>query len=444
MSNIEDVTRSKWIALAAFLVVNFLQIILVSLLTLDESTLWIIGMDPSLTNPLVSIVLFVTISLVQLVLIYMTSSSMLKGEDMIQLHPPLKKEEDLKCIYTRAELISWTLDLAKKSEVTVTKIFVIKSPFPNAFTFSLPFLGSIVVIHSNLLDLLSPQEVQAIIAHEIGHIKSRDSIISIFSRMPSYFVDIIYLYIYIRLGLGIANSLLVSFDAIAAGARILVLIGFFVLSRVVNWIGQVIVQKASRDAEFLSDHHAAQIVNFEAMINALIRLGQRVEAVSSLIEEIRWLESLNPERMNPINDKELKMMILSYPLDSIDERNARDKAPWVFLSTRLVNMRTIYGVDLSDDQILNAITPAVTNLLETRKKDKPDAEEKESPIVDWRNVDQDGDRRITDEEMQALIKLLRANPTKFMFRNEASKNILTMGHPDFRRRILFLADVFEK
>ncbi|MHA1576433.1 MAG: hypothetical protein ACTSU3_03650, partial [Candidatus Thorarchaeota archaeon] len=67
MGNIEEVSRSKWIALTAFLVVNFLQIIFVSLLTLDESTLWIIGMDPSLTNPLVSVVLFVSILLIQLV-----------------------------------------------------------------------------------------------------------------------------------------------------------------------------------------------------------------------------------------------------------------------------------------------------------------------------------------------------------------------------------------
>ena len=119
MRNLEEVSRSKWIALTIFLIVNFLQIIFVSLLTLDESTLWIIGMDPALTNPLVSVGLFVTILLVQLILIYMTSISMLKGEDMIQLHPPLEKEVDLKCIHSKDDIITWTLDLAKKSGVTV-------------------------------------------------------------------------------------------------------------------------------------------------------------------------------------------------------------------------------------------------------------------------------------------------------------------------------------
>ncbi|MHA1577188.1 MAG: hypothetical protein ACTSU3_07490, partial [Candidatus Thorarchaeota archaeon] len=118
--------------------------------------------------------------------------------------------------------------------------------------------------------------------------------------------------------------------------------------------------------------------------------------------------------------------------------------PWVFLSTRLKNMRTVYGIELSDEQIENAITPAAKNLLESRKKEQTEEAEKESPIVNWKDVDKDGDRRITDEEVQALIKLLRDNPTKFMFMSEASKNILTMGHPDFRRRILFLADVFGK
>ena len=198
MENVDEVSRSKWIALVAFLVINFIQILLVAVLTLDESSILIIGFNPSLSNPLGSLGLFVGISIVQLVTIYISSYQMLKGEDLIELYPSLDKKNEWKCKYSQTELVEWTQHLAEMSKVSISKIFIIKSPIPNAFTFSLPFLGSIVVIHTNLLDLLNPEEVQAIIAHEIGHIKRCDSLISIFSRMPSYFVDIIYLYIYVR------------------------------------------------------------------------------------------------------------------------------------------------------------------------------------------------------------------------------------------------------
>ena len=44
--------------------------------------------------------------------------------------------------------------------------------------------------------------------------------------------------------------------------------------------------------------------------------------------------------------------------------------------------------------------------------------------------------------MKDLIAMLRENPTKLMFDNEVGMNVLMMSHPDFRRRILSLADAF--
>ena len=35
--------------------------------------------------------------------------------------------------------------------------------------------GNVVVLHSNLLTILSPQGVRSILAHEIGHIRRKDS-----------------------------------------------------------------------------------------------------------------------------------------------------------------------------------------------------------------------------------------------------------------------------
>ncbi|MEE9539992.1 MAG: hypothetical protein V3V85_00685, partial [Candidatus Thorarchaeota archaeon] len=194
----------------------------------------------------------------------------------------------------------------------------------------------------------------------------------------------------------------------------------------------------------LADLHAAEVLGAETTINALIRLGQRAEAVTALVSEIRWLESLNPERMNPLTNAELNQMILSYPLDAIDETNAKQMAPWVFLATRLTNMRDVYGVELSDQQIEAAVTPAAQSLLTRRKKeirDESDTEVKDL-IVDWRKVDYDGDRRLSTEEIVDLLAMLRKNPSKMMFDSEVGRNLLMISHPDFRRRVISLADAF--
>ncbi len=446
----EEINRKKWMALVAFLLMDFLQILLVSVLTIDETNPFIVGFSPSHSNSVVSGSLFATILCIQLLMIYMSAYSMLGRTDMIKIYPGPVKPEECNCRYGRDEIVEWSLEIAKKSEVHIDKIFLMKSPMPNAFTFSLPLLGSALALHSNLLDVLKPEEVKAIISHEIGHIRNKDSLISIFSRMPAFFIDIIYLYIYLRLGLGIANSA-VAGDLVTAGIRVAVLVLFFGLSRFLSLISQLLMQKGSREAELLSDYHAADVVGVETTINALIRLGQRVEALSALIGEISWLESLNPERAGAVSQAELIRMITQYPLDGIEDDNAKQMAPSVFLSTRLKHMRNVYGVQLTDEQIESAIEPATVFLQEERAKFEEEVErtgkrklkpKKPTETVDWRKVDYDEDRRLSKEELHDLLEMLRKSPDKLMFTNEVGMNLLAVDHPDFRRRVLTIADAF--
>ena len=440
---IEDVSREKWTAIYAFLILDIIQIFIVSILYLDDSTLLVVGINFSRTNPLLSAGLFIGISIMQIVMLYVSAAQMLRRPDLSELHPKFNKDIPWQRKYSRDDIVSWTLDLAKKSKVTVDKIYLMSSPLPNAYTFSLPLFGSIVVVHSNILDVLNEDEIKAIITHELGHIKNNDSFITILTRMPGFFIDIIYLYIYVRLVLAIANSLLIDGNLIAAGIRALVLLGFFLISRALTFVSRVFMQKASRSAELMSDYHAASVLGSEATINGLIRLGQRVEAITVLVDEIRWLESLNPERVGPISNVELMRMITQYPLDGIDESNARKVAPSVFLSTKLTHLRDVYGIVMSDEQIESAVQPAIDPLLKKRDDIKPlSSATKDLQVVDWRKVDHNGDQRLSNDELVELLKNLRSQPKKMLFNKEVGVNSLILDHPDFRRRILFIADEF--
>ncbi|MHA2065895.1 MAG: M48 family metalloprotease [Candidatus Thorarchaeota archaeon] len=444
MDTIEEVTKRKWLALYAFLIMDFLQILFVSVLYLNELNPFVVGIDFSRFEPVASLTLLVGISLLQLFLVYYMAVAMQRSPDLLRLYPEFNEQEEWICQYSRDEIVDWTLDAAKRSGVSVSRIYLMKSPLPNAFTFSLPLMGSIIAVHSNILDVLQPDEVKAIIAHEVGHIKNRDSIIQILARMPAFFIDTIYIYVYVRIALGVSNALFVYGDVVMAGIRVLVLVAFFGLSRFLAAVSAFLMRKASREAELLSDYHAAEVIGAEQTINGLIRLGQRTEAISVLITEIRWLESLNPERSGAVTQKELIRMIEQYPLDGIDEANAREMAPWVFLATRLKHMREVYGVDLSDPQIKAAIEPAMAFLEDKRpEKEEPSKEEDKTPkTIDWRAVDYNGDRRLSNNELKDLLELLRTNPTKLMFDSEVGRNLMSLSHPDFRRRVLTIADAF--
>ncbi|MFW9869966.1 MAG: M48 family metalloprotease [Candidatus Thorarchaeota archaeon] len=441
---VEEVKREKLLAIYAFLIVDFIQILFVSILYLDDTTPLVVGIDFSRSHPLTSISLFLAIVIMQIVMIYYMAYQTLRKEDLIELTPNYDEGTVWKCRYSRDSIVAWTRELAEKSGVIVDKVYLMNSPLPNAFTFNLPFFGSVVVVHSNTMEVLNEEEVKAIITHELGHIKNRDSIVQIFTRMPSFFIDLIYLYVYLRLGLGIVNSILIDRDIFLVGLRFLALIGFFLLSRIIASVSKYFMQKGSRAAELLGDYHAASVLGHEATINALIRLGQRVEAITVLFEEINWLESLNPERSGPITRAELLRMITQYPLDGIDEVNAREMAPNVFLSTRLKHMRNVYGIELTDEQIQRSVEPAVKSLHQKREEKKSKSESvKEIQTIDWRKVDYDKDRRLSKEELDDLLKLLRENPRKMLFDQEVGVSLHTMDHPDFRRRVLFIADEFD-
>ncbi|MGY5865674.1 MAG: M48 family metalloprotease [Candidatus Thorarchaeota archaeon] len=441
---VAEIKREKMLAIYAFLIMDLIQILFVSILYLDDTTPFVVGIDFSRSNAIISASLFFGIIILQLIMVYIIAAQTLRKGDLIELSPTFKENAVWKCRYSRDSIVEWTQDLAKRSGVQVKKIFLMNSPLPNAFTFSLPFISSVVVVHSNTLEVLNEEEVKAIITHELGHIKNRDSIVQIFTRMPSFFVDLIYIYVYIMLGLSIINALLNIGDLYLTGIRLLALGAFFLLSRILASVSKYFMQKASRAAELLGDYHAASVLGHEATINALIRLGQRVEAITVLFEEINWLESLNPERSGAITRAELLRMITQYPLDGIDEVNAREVAPNVFLSTRLRHMREVYGVELSDDQIEKVVEPAVTSLREKRSTGKSESEDtKATPTIDWRDVDYDKDKRLSKEELGDLLKLLRENPQKMLFDQEVGVNLHTMDHPDFRRRVLFIADQFD-
>ena len=73
---IEDITRNKWTAIYAFLIMDIIQILLVSILYLDDTTLIVVGINFSQISPIGSTGLFIGIALMQLVMLYLSAGQM--------------------------------------------------------------------------------------------------------------------------------------------------------------------------------------------------------------------------------------------------------------------------------------------------------------------------------------------------------------------------------
>ncbi|WP_455286321.1 M48 family metalloprotease [[Eubacterium] cellulosolvens] len=76
-------------------------------------------------------------------------------------------------------------ELAAASKVAMPRLAVVPNPAPNAFVFGNSSSNMTLAVHEGLLRQLNEDEVRGVIAHELGHIKHRDSIVmTVLSAIP--------------------------------------------------------------------------------------------------------------------------------------------------------------------------------------------------------------------------------------------------------------------
>lgn len=56
------------------------------------------------------------------------------------------------------------------------QLYVRQNSVPNAYTFAMRGKQPFIVLHTSLIELLTPEEIQAVIAHELGHLKCEHSV----------------------------------------------------------------------------------------------------------------------------------------------------------------------------------------------------------------------------------------------------------------------------
>ena len=75
------------------------------------------------------------------------------------------------------EIYQMGVDCARRLGISVPNIFIINKTSMNAYTYACDDISPIVVLHSGIVERLTPGELKCVIAHECGHIHNNHSVL---------------------------------------------------------------------------------------------------------------------------------------------------------------------------------------------------------------------------------------------------------------------------
>lgn len=159
--------------------------------------------------------------------------------------------------------------LAEKSGIGMPEVGIFLSDQPNAFATGWNKDKSLVAVSSGMLNTFPRDEVDAVMAHEIGHVANGDMVtLTLIQGITNTFV--------------LFFSRLVGMAIVAASrnrglGRLGYWVGVMVAQIVLGILASMIVMWFSRRREFRADIAGANLTTPSAMANALERLKKPVE-----------------------------------------------------------------------------------------------------------------------------------------------------------------------
>ncbi len=176
------------------------------------------------------------------------------------------KEADTK---EHANLYSTIREIAHTAGLPLPKIYIIDTPQSNAFATGRNPKNAVVAVTTGILQLLTTEELRGVLAHEMGHVKNRDILISTIAATIAGVIS--YIAMVARWG-AIFGGIGGNDENRGSG-----LIELLVLGIIAPLMAMIIQLAISRSREYLADETGAALVKDpEALARALEKIEKNV------------------------------------------------------------------------------------------------------------------------------------------------------------------------
>lgn len=153
--------------------------------------------------------------------------------------------------------------LCRQADLPKPRLYLVRDPTPNAFAFGRRQKDANIAVHQGLLDILDTDEVESVLAHELGHIKHRDMILMTIASM----IPVFLYYISIMLLSGSSRDRERDYNPFAV----------FIGGMLARLFGQLIVLWLSRTREYYADAFSGYLTDPNNMVSALAKISGKVE-----------------------------------------------------------------------------------------------------------------------------------------------------------------------
>ncbi|WP_138465465.1 zinc metalloprotease HtpX [Poseidonocella sp. HB161398] len=187
--------------------------------------------------------------------------------------------------------------LAERADLPVPAVYLIDEPQPNAFATGRSPQNAAVAVTSGLLRTLSREEVAGVVAHELAHIRNRDTLIM---TITATFAG--------------AISMLANFALFFGGSRERMGIAGTIAMMILAPLAASLVQMAiSRSREYEADRIGAEICgNPEWLASALEGLGRTAPRIDNMAAE-RNPATAHMFIVNPLHGGKMDNLFATHP-----------------------------------------------------------------------------------------------------------------------------------
>jgi heat shock protein HtpX len=183
--------------------------------------------------------------------------------------------------------------ISKKSQISKPKLMLSKIQLPNAFAYGSPLTGNRVAVTQGLLKSLNDDEVEAVLGHELGHLKHRDvQVMMVVSFLPALFY-------YIGFSLMLSGMYRGRRDD--SGGAAIIGIGFMIFS----WVLNLFTLYLSRLREYYADRHSVSVVD-----NGAQKLST---GLAKIVNTSRKVNDAHKAQQKKPNSSAFKTLFISDP-----------------------------------------------------------------------------------------------------------------------------------